>query len=298
MKKEVIAILVALLIVYTAINFINPSLTGFAVYESGDLEVFNLIEDYDSSKANLSDNQIKLVLQESTTDYNVMTLNVSNLTIANEHKLNDEEDDYNDRLEKVIQDDNKELQLEKSKILNMTFSDYLNNNDVITVISNNANDKEPGICLQDGNCNISSVYFNNKVYNFTLNITEQANSFYLDYGNDVDIDYVYGLKNNNYEYSVSSYSYPEDYEIITEKTVLPDLSVVNNILINNTLNNQSVTYEYSTDNDNWFAVINPMNIDTKNLWIKITLYSNGNFTPVVDSILINYTSCVDDCFEN
>ena len=298
MKKEIIFVLVALLLVYTTFNFIDPSLTGNVVLETGNDDLFDFFENI--SGFSLENHVLTLALEETVIPQSLTTLNTTSVIQAYEHKLEDEEDDYDDRLEDIEILDNKKFTLDENKILNFTLNTSLENGDFITFHSENNADRELILCTQDGNCTISSYVFDEdeETYNFTLtHLQSPTNQFYLDNNKSVKINYLYGLKTHTYNWNVTSYAYPEQVSLISSEIPLPALSTLHNLLVNESTENQSILYEYSLNAQDWFVMTTPLDKETSSLWLRITFTSDGNVTPSIYDLNLNYSSCVADCFE-
>ena len=290
--------LVALLLVYTTFNFIDPSLTGNVVLETGNDDLFDFFENI--SGFSLENHVLTLALEETVIPQSLTTLNTTSVIQAYEHKLEDEEDDYDDRLEDIEILDNKKFTLDENKILNFTLNTSLENGDFITFHSENNADRELILCTQDGNCTISSYVFDEdeETYNFTLtHLQSPTNQFYLDNNKSVKINYLYGLKTHTYNWNVTSYAYPEQVSLISSEIPLPALSTLHNLLVNESTENQSILYEYSLNAQDWFVMTTPLDKETSSLWLRITFTSDGNVTPSIYDLNLNYSSCVADCFE-
>jgi len=291
-------VLVALLLVYTTFNFIDPSLTGNVVLETGNDDLFDFFENI--SGFSLENHVLTLALEETVIPQSLTTLNTTSVIQAYEHKLEDEEDDYDDRLEDIEILDNKKFTLDENKILNFTLNTSLENGDFITFHSENNADRELILCTQDGNCTISSYVFDEdeETYNFTLtHLQSPTNQFYLDNNKSVKINYLYGLKTHTYNWNVTSYAYPEQVSLISSEIPLPALSTLHNLLVNESTENQSILYEYSLNAQDWFVMTTPLDKETSSLWLRITFTSDGNVTPSIYDLNLNYSSCVADCFE-
>ena len=285
-KQNLVIVLMVLVIAYIGVNYLQEDgLTGKVISEYGEVNAIDYFLGYGSG--------INMSLQEEVTTYSVATLDKVNITSA----LKD--NDGEDKTSRVDNEDSQEYSLSGNRYLNVTFSEDLDNNDLVTVVSKNSGDKEVVVCDLLFNCNISNVVFNSstKTYNITLTgLSDDASQLLVDSSSSVDINYIYGLKNNLNYYNTTSYDYPDELEAISEEISLPSLSTVHNVLFNETLNNQPVKYEYSDDDENWFLLTNPLDKEMTRLWLKITLYSDGNFTPVINGVEVNYSTCIKECF--
>ena len=285
LSKEVLLILVLLMVVYTGIIFVQQeSPTGNVVLEAGVIDVF---EQMNLTPFNTT-NGISLFPQEMIIQRNFTAYNSTALVSAFEGNSN--------KTSKVIADDGKEFELDDDDILNVTFTSALFAGDVVTVHSDDSQNKGVQLCTPNGNCNVAMGVFNSthKTYNFTLT-GELGSAFYLSTNDDVDLDAVFGFKKNIFFYNVSNWNYPAA-SWTSGKFSLPGIATVHGLLINQTLNNQSMKYEYSTDQNTWVVITNPMEKQLQGFWVKVTWYSDGNATPVLFGLQINYTSCIRECF--
>ena len=286
--REIGIILLFLIVLYTGINFIeNGNLTGNVVYEPGSLD---LIDSFDIPPGfNQTSDGVAMVLQENIIERNFTAYNSSGLISAFRGSSN--------KTSKVIADDGQEFELEKDDILNVTFADALAEGDVVTVYSDNDNDKGVQVCRGDGNCNLTIRTFNStyEFYNFTLT-AEIGDGFYIDGNKSVEIDAVFSFKKNAFFYDESNWVYPAQAEIISNKIDLPAISTLHNLMVNQNSNNQSIRYEYSTDNNTWELLTNPLEQSMEYFWVKAVFYSDGNLTSILHSLSANYSKCVSECF--
>ena len=286
--REAGIILLFLIILYTGINYIQQeSPTGNVVYEHGSLNVFDGLDV--NSLFNKTSGGIALVKQENIIERNFTAYNITALVSAFEGNSN--------KTSKVISKDGQKYELDKNDILNITFADALAAGDVVTIHSDDDDDRGIQVCRSNGNCNLTIRSFNSthEAYNFTL-IADIGDKFYVDDNKSVDIDAVLAFKKNTFFYNESSWNYPAHAEIFSGKIELPVLSVVHDVIANHSMNNQSVKYEYSADNITWVLLTNPLEKQLEKFWLKITFYSNGNFTPEVYGVSVNYSRCVRECF--
>ena len=138
---RIVLILVTLTMVYLGFQYLQDNPTGYGVYEGGSI---NALDGFEIPAGfNRTRDGIVLVKQENILEKNFTAYNSSILVSAFEGSSN--------KTSKVSADDGNEFELEDDEILNVTFSDALVAGDVVTLHSDDSQNKGVELCTPGGN---------------------------------------------------------------------------------------------------------------------------------------------------
>jgi len=199
MKKEVkyninIIIISAALII-TLYYTINPVFIGFVVFNQGGFEASNLsLFDYNPEEIDISNGIISLKGTETTYDWTTYSQEEFPITRAFYNPSN--------KLSEINSQDSDTFEINKGKISNFVFENYLESGDIITLYLKNKDATNIYACMPNEQCNSSEhgfVYFPDVdgYYNFTLeNLEYPTKVISLDADKNIKLDYITSSKGN------------------------------------------------------------------------------------------------------
>ncbi len=194
---------------------------------------------------------------------------------------------------------------DKNQIFDVTFNETLENNDTINFYLKGINDgseTEIYLCQMSVQCSspgYGKVYYNGSEGWFSItieNLSSPVQSLNIDPPVKVKFNYINATIIISEEYSETNISYPLSSAITTADTAVQDLISWNNLEVEEIINDQNITYEYSTDSGlSWESIPEDKNltsasISTKKIMIRITLYSNTTASPSISSLNITYST--------
>ena len=291
-----------LFILFSAILIMyGPDLTGLVVYQEIEDETSNqsrqemlaIFESSDYSYDSSINNMNELFSLTNTTSTSIVT------SIENNEVVKAEYDDK-DKTDKVISLDNKKLEINDNKLLKITFSESLDNGDVISLYINEGQESTLMLC-EDEACETfygQTTYLSEGPYNISIiDLGNPTAELLLHSSENIKINYI-----TSYHFEVSELI---ETNVISNGTLLTTIISPDNLnsWINYSseeeLNGQNIEYFYSTDNGNiWTELVNNdlRGISSEQLQLKINLYSNGNISPRLKNIKIYYfaTQCSEE----
>lgn len=279
MKTEELVIITLAVIIFIAMFIImDPSITGYVIYSPGDY-------DYESSLIEY-DNGYRLIKQDlEITDLNPENYETAFLQagdkyyIDREYNLTSIPDDLQNLLWIKTANDNKNTQdLGFGFGVNSPVKVYISydKRQNITSWLSSWTYYGEGITTQDQLSNPYKIYYKNfEPGNINLgdncesNCENNERSMYL-----VLIDTVY----------------PESASLISEFVEPEDLASFDLLEKEEELNDQLISYEYSTDDTNWNIIedFNLSYVNSTKIRFRITLQSDGTNTPIFKNLTINY----------
>ncbi|MFH1592450.1 MAG: hypothetical protein ABIB47_03735 [Candidatus Woesearchaeota archaeon] len=207
---------------------------------------------------------------------------------------------YNDELNKIQQIGEGYLAINKDKIFDIGFDNALKNGDIINLYLKNSDASPIHLCNPSISCEppgYGLVDFdgNEGWVNIVLSeLSSPMKMFYLD-PVSIKIDYINAshteettLANQTVAYNPA---YLETFDFEPE-----NLSHWNNLAWDHTLNDQNIVYMYSTDGGSiWINLTSNslLGINSSKIRFKILLETNGTETPILYSLILNYTALFD-----
>src|SRR3989344_9599763 len=283
-KEEIIVIALASILFLAFIFLVKPSTTGFVTYSP-----LNYI--YNSSAINLSDNEIKLIPIITTNTTSTTIQSILQVTAAN---------DEEDRLSKINSLNNQDTTVNINKNLSITLSSNLENNDVISIYLTHNKATSVKLCpINDcSSLYVTASYSGTPNYvNFTIsNLNSPTNTFKITpVSENIKVDYIYAIHLTTTTNTTTTTTYPASESIETQDIVLENISKWDYIDYTQTLNNQIISYLYSTNSGSSWVNLTNKNISVSNstkLKVKAILYSNSQSTPIINNLSLFYTEVI------
>ena len=208
--------------------------------------------------------------------------------------------DHEDKTSKVSVNDNTTLEANENEILDIVFSEGLQDNDIIQLYLKNEEATNLYLCNAGEECttsNLGQIYFPNQdgSYNITLqSINYPKKVFNLNSDEEIKVDFIEAIRITETNHSETNITYPTTANITTQDFTVENLMNWDLLIIEETLNGQSISYEYSADSGGtWQQVSEDKNLSAVNstrIRIKVILNSNTSETPQLLSINITYSS--------
>ncbi|MBU2639584.1 MAG: hypothetical protein KKG75_02630, partial [Nanoarchaeota archaeon] len=154
-KKEVeigiVEIVLVALVIVAIYNYIEPSYTGYGVYTGSKEITFTNTEDftYNDSLIQIIDGEISLLQQEINSSWT--TYEYPDFTPITAYY------DYSDKTSKVEELDSQYHSVIKNKIFDITFLEFLNNGDTITIYTKSSNPNIIKLCKASTICNENNL---------------------------------------------------------------------------------------------------------------------------------------------
>lgn len=290
-EEDLVAVAFSLFFMFFMYFFVNPSLTGFVVYDP--------TYSYNASEINLT-NGISIKAIANTTTVTITTKYELALTSA---AIIESDGDFEDVLNRVATLDNLSKNVDKSEIFNVTFNGSLSNLDKITFKAEDITGSSVAVYLCDASANCSYPGYGAVnvtgagVYFITISgLNNSKNSFNID-PEKVNFNHINATHIETITNTTTSYYYPTyPIEIVTEDIQPANLSSFDLFLRNDSVNGQNLTYKYSIDSGtNWSDMPEDNNLSSVNstkIKIKAIVQSDGSATPYVYSLSINYTEII------
>ncbi|MDP4012028.1 MAG: hypothetical protein Q8R00_00260 [Candidatus Nanoarchaeia archaeon] len=244
---------------------------------------------YSSSEINYS-SAYSIMQQLNITYFNTTHQYEFSLTAAMLTNNND------DRLDKYQYLDSETKSLDKNKILNLTFNGTLTNGDLISFKLENNKAAEVHLCAPSATCTYpglgNTTTTSEGFYQIPIfNLTNATNHFSFHTDKKFDLNHINATHFVMVPNSSASYYYLAEAQITTENIQPSDFGSWSSISFNETLNNQLIVYQYSTDNGSSWINLTGTNlslITNNQLKFKIILYSDGAETPQLNSFQVDY----------
>lgn len=281
--EEFLLIMLAAIVFIAILIVINPTITGFSIYEPSD---FTHNED-------ITLDPIQLTQHSYTTNWTTQETSYYSLTFA--------EEEGNDKLNKLIALDANRVELEAGHLLKIRFNSNLENNDILNL--NLKRDREITLNFCDFNatnsCDNETIYASlvypgvEGTYQTTLSLLESTNELTIDpVDYMIKIDYINASHTEITEHSNTTYYY-NSAEVETETIEPENLSKWDLFEADYTLNNQTITFYYKTDQD-YIEFTPPYNFSEINssLQFKLALSSDNITTPIIYNLSISYIESI------
>ncbi len=298
-KIQIILVLLTIVFITFIYYFVPPTFIGYTVLQGYKIDITN------SSNFNYNDSEVKIIggvisLKQMTTTNNYTEEN--KITAYIESAVRYTDDEIVNATEEISALDGNITNVDKNKTFDVTFNETLKNNDTLNFyLKGISGSSEAEIYLCQLSIQCSSPGYGNLSYNgaegwFSItieNLSSPVQSFNIDPPVKVKFDYINATKIILEEHSETNTSYPSSSVITTDITV-QNLVSWNSLEVEENLNEQNITYDYSTDNGStWESVPNDKNLtnistNTSTIAIRIILYSNGTATPSISSLNITY----------
>ena len=296
-SKKGILILFILTLLSIILLYLDPSITGFTIYEyqentkNWDLNNLN----YNSDEIEYSNNQLKLKLQIQDNSYTETIENTATVTSATKNR--------EDQTNKVTEIDNKKVTINKNNVFDIVFDQELNNDAIINLNLDGNKEVIVSLCNQENPTECySSLNYPGSEGDYTITIENLENltsSFKLNVDNNIRFNYISATYYTEVFYNVTILSYPKTASATTEDLEISNLDYYGTLTKDETLNEQTIDYFYSTNSgNNWNQItdFNLSSITEKPIKFKVTLNSNKENTPILNSLSLNYftKSCIED----
>jgi len=210
-----------------------------------------------------------------------------------------------DKTDKVDALDNKKFEVDKGKIFNIVFGNELGDNDVIAIYLKSGTASEIYICDYGSQCSSPGYgkidYDGNEGwYNITISgLADSTEMFNIDPEN-IKIDYVYAYSIINNSYNIENTTYSDSATIDTEDFTVENFGRWDLLSTEESLNEQTINYYYSTDSGENWNLVNDFNlspINSSEIRLRAELISDETNTPILNSMTLRYTTNVA-CEEN
>ncbi|MDP4012444.1 MAG: hypothetical protein Q8R00_02455, partial [Candidatus Nanoarchaeia archaeon] len=258
-----------------------------AILPSVSAIIYTPYLNYNSSEINYT-SSYSIIEKENITYYNITLKREYVLTAA---MLTNN----NDRFDKYQYLDSETKNLEDDEILNLSFNGTIISGNIISFKLENDKTSNIKICNPSVTCTTaygSTATTTQGFYSMVLNLTNSSSYFSFHTTNKIDINHINATYFVNNTLSNTTYYYLSKAEITTENIQPIDLGSWSSISINETLNNQSIMYQYSTNNgSSWTNLTGTdlSSITSNQLRFKISLYSDGTETPKLNNFQVVYT---------
>lgn len=282
--------------------FMGSQITGYVVYE----EIENIKEWDFSNPAQYTyndflidpSNGVKLIA-------NVKIINVENYSYNNYYIT---EANYNsqDKTSQINSIGSGQIVLvNKIKALNVIFDNELDNGDIISIYLKGSGESDIYLCDYNITCNnpgYGLIYYDGEEgwYNITISgLSDSTDRFNIDPEN-IKIDYVYANRIINNSYNIENITYPDSATIDTEDFTVEDFERWGLLSTDESLNEQTINYYYSTDSgENWNLIsdFNLSPVNSSEIRLRAELISDESDTPILNSLTLKYTTSVA-CEEN
>ncbi|MFH0868375.1 MAG: hypothetical protein V1831_03605 [Candidatus Woesearchaeota archaeon] len=319
MEKKLIGSIILIILLVATISFLGlfdskkPTITGVVIYEE-TINTLNWTFDdtndysYDNSLISLSNGEAKLVRTIVERTWSVDNFTDAHVISAWEYEPGK---DIHDRTSEVQSLDSETVNINPDKeMFDVTFDGELDNNDIISmhIKPDDEDDVEVYLCNNGTSCSqpgygLIDFDGNEGWYNITItNLDEPKNSFNIKLSEKIKFDYIKAILKDTIIFTSTDISYPESASIETEDIAITGLSSFLNFYENSLLNDQEISYYYSTDSgDNWYGIPNDgdlSSIDTTNkkIRIKAEFSSDGSATPTTYDFSVKYETqiCNED----
>jgi len=294
--KNGVIILILLALVSIFFLYSDPSITGNVIYEyqettqTWDLNNLN----YNSNEIEYSDN-LKLKLQIEDNSYTEIIENTATITSATKNG--------DDQTNKVTAIDNKKATINENHIFNINFNNNLNNNDIINLYLQDDEEVIVSLCNQEDPTECyTSINYPSEEGDYTItiqNLNNPTSSFNLNVDDNIKFNYISATYYTETFHNITNSSYSVSASATTEDLEISTLDYYGILTKEETLNEQSINYFYSTDSGNNWNQIENFNLSsiTENpIKFKIILNSNTITTPALNSLSLTYftKSCTED----
>ena len=298
-------VLIAMITLFMGIYFfLDSAYIGHVVYEENSYIWDFLNPDsytYDDN-INFTSNEVKLNQLINATQITNITENSVNLVLAINHKT--------DVTDKVSSVDNEQTQVKGNKIFNITFSNNLDNGDVISFYAKKSDENSiASLCdesVECGGTNYGSAEISGDNFNWyaitITNLQSPTNKFNIDADKPLKIDYINATNYETNEYSEINYYYVQNGSIETNDLEVSNLDSWNIFSYEEELNNQEREYYYSLDSGITWDLIENNNLsaastDSGKIRFRALLLSDTTLTPLLNQLSITYktaVACIED----
>ncbi|MBU2640059.1 MAG: hypothetical protein KKG75_05155, partial [Nanoarchaeota archaeon] len=154
-KKEVeigiVEIVLVALVIVAIYNYIEPSYTGYGVYTGSKEITFTNPSDftYNNSLIQITNGEVSLLQQQINSSW--LTYEYENFDAEKAYY------DYSNKTNKLIELDNNHHSVYNNKIFDITFLEFLNNGDTITIYTKSSNPNIIKLCKASTICNENNL---------------------------------------------------------------------------------------------------------------------------------------------
>ncbi len=294
----VVSLVVVIAVMLIVSAKINP--TGFIIFsqQSYTFDFSNPAEySYNSTLINFTAGAVSLNLLTNTTT--TSTTNEVTLIV-----INAMESPANNVTAKVIeQGDGITATIEKANTFNVTFNSTVSNGDVIKMYLKGGYKSNVTLCNAGTQCGSPGQYgivfypaSSQGYYYITVSgLSSPVNTLTFDnIDNRIIFDYIAALHNITTTTTTNTTYYPGSAAIETSDLSIGNISYWGLFTATETLNGQTIGYEYSTDSGSaWSSVSSGENLSSANassgkIRFKAALNSGGSVTPALNAIGITY----------
>ena len=306
MRKEAYYTFIILFVLISASFFLlytKPAITGNVIYEYEEyahIWDFGNSSDYqyNNSRVSLTEGQANLISIAEDNSWMEESANFSLVDLALKNG--------DDRTNRIISVGNGYIEADEDDVIDVTFDHELDNGDMINLYLKGNHGSNISLCDEGAQCNMSNYGFleypgDEDFYQITVeNLQEPKDTFGFDVNDrQVRFDYMNASYTAAILHNVTNYTYYNS-SIETNDLEVEDINKWGIFTANDSLNNQAIIYEYSTDSgDNWIGVNNNNNLSDVNsnkLRFRANLESDNTGTPYVYSLSLDYTTAY--CTEN
>lgn len=294
--KNGVLILIILVIFSVFLLYTNPSITGLIVYDyQENTQIWDLSNlNYNPEEIEFSNN-LRLKLQIEDNSYTETIENTATIISAIK---NDE-----DQTDKVKEIDNKKVTINENHIFNINFDNELNNDDIINLNLEEDEEVTISLCNQEDSTECyTSINYPGEEGDYTItiqNLENPTSSFNLKVDNKIKFNYISATYYTEEFHNIINSSYPESASATTDDLEISNLDYYGILTKDETLNEQTIYYFYSTDSGNNWNQIENFNLSsiTENpIKFKIILNSDTISTPILNSLSLKYFT--KSCTEN
>lgn len=250
---------------------------------------------FNSSQINFTSGSIKLARIPLNYQWQAISNYPSKIISA----IRDE--DHNDT-SKVISLDGTRSTIDEDDELRIRFNHTLNNSNIISIyLSDMSKEASISICSIDVLCNSTNSnhgFFTTNItgdlsFNISLiNLTTASDEFDIRTNDTTKINYITSFYSVPATYNATNYSYSNN-SISTNDLNTTNIRLLDSLAMNETLNNQAITYSYSTDSGmNWISIssynLSYVNASNNKIRFNASLLTNTTETPIIGSMSLSY----------
>lgn len=276
--EEILIIILAFAILIATVFITKPDILAYVIY--------NPTFTYDVSLVSNVNGYSLIPITETTTIENSTNYN-SSLTSAIYNG--------NDRTSKLQSKDNQILEVDRNKILDVTFAHELKNNDKVTLYIKGTQNNDIYLCSASTHCNSPGyglVHYPGQEGYYTITISNlgtPTNIFNID-PLKTKLDYAYATYTTTTHTNITTTSYPSSAVLTSDFFEPANLASFGLLEKTEELNSQSILYEYTTDGINYNTItdFNLSYVNSPKIKFKVTLNSDTTNTPILHNLILNY----------
>lgn len=290
----------------TVLLHANSSGQSSTVYLCNASSICDSTNNYGSISYNGSENDYVFTLsnlQNPMKSFTVISVNTIKTDFINSSKgdILNAITEPEDKTSKLTSQDGNETEVEDDNILNIIFSDKLQDNDTLSIYLGSDGNSNINLCQPTDFCtnNYGSISLSSTEswYNLTVsNLQYPTNTLSLVTDNEIEIDYIRIYRTTPEYHSEINYSYG-NASIETKEFSLNKESLSANFSSEETLNSQQIIYYYSLNNESYNVTTNNITLNNAStIKFKADLITNATDTPTLSSIAFTYN--YDQCDES